>query len=107
MYVVAEIPGGRPGGEVIVQCRQTVPGPEHADEQRDRANAELIVAAVNSYDEHHQLRLVGVTWAAAFEAMAIRLERESMRSSTRAYFKELLADAMLTAFVPAPEVSGA
>ena len=43
IYVVAEVSGGRPGGEVIIRCGRTVPGA--GNKQEDEANAALTAAA--------------------------------------------------------------
>lgn len=46
-YIVAEVPKGRPGGEVIVNVTMTIhPHPYDTDERRKR-DAAFIVAAVN------------------------------------------------------------
>jgi hypothetical protein len=44
--IVAEVPSGRPGGEVIVQCTPTVSRVRSLEQ--DKANARRIVAAVNA-----------------------------------------------------------
>lgn len=56
-YVVGEIPGGRPGGEVIVQCWPTVHGHPGYPQTTQVANAEFIahapadIAALLAYTE--------------------------------------------------------
>ncbi len=45
-YIVADVPGGRPGGEVIVQCYPTTS--RYANRPLNIANARRIVAAVNA-----------------------------------------------------------
>ena len=44
-YVTAEIPQGRPGGEVIVQCRPTITRPPGYPEAKQVANAAFIAAS--------------------------------------------------------------
>lgn len=50
MYVVGEVPGGRPGGEVIAECRPTVHRFEYQRDWRHKqgpADAAFLAAAVN------------------------------------------------------------
>lgn len=43
-YVVAEVPGGRPGGEVIITAGMTVNGDPYNNEARRKLNAEYVAA---------------------------------------------------------------
>lgn len=46
-YIVADMPGGRPGGEVIAQCQPTIMAGERYPTAVRLANATLIVRRVN------------------------------------------------------------
>lgn len=67
-YIVAEVPGGRPGGEVIAGAGMTTYHHAANTDGRRRADAALIVEAVNNYD---RLRAI----EAAATALSEHLER--------------------------------
>lgn len=48
-YISAMVPGGRPNGEIIVQCWPTVSRLRH--ETPNEANAAFIVRACNTHEE--------------------------------------------------------
>ena len=78
-YIVAEVVGGRPGGEVIAQCRRTVAGsgsPAEFD-----ANVRRIVACVNACEGKtiEELEFVAETIAGMKELLLCRIKGEKCR----------------------------